>query len=696
MVTEAGCTTNEFVTYTAKATAKDGTELTDTTASIEVPDTATGHRWEATWDWASDYSSATTQFVCQNNKDHKESPTVTVTSQETTAAGCENNQVVTYTAKATAKDGTELTDTKKDIEVPNTKTGHKWEVAKWNWAADYSTATVDLVCKNDKTHEVKDVEAKVSAEETTPATCEGNKAFTYTANAGYDGAVFTDKKENIPIADTATGHDWKAVKWTWAEDYSTATVELVCQNNEDHKKTITVNSVPKTVKAETCETNRIVTYTATAEFDEKTFTDTKENIEVAGTATGKHQLTAFEKKDPTCTEKGNKAYWYCPECGKYFSDAEGTQEIETDSWILPVIDEHAWTFTEVTWAESTEGGYAATANFKCANSETHTTQAKMTVSSETTAASCKDEGKTVYTAILAADDSPDKKEHKDEKTVTIAKKAHTPDAAVREKETAATCEAGGSYDEVVYCSVCKAQLSRKAVTTEMLGHEWGEWTTTREATEEQEGVKVRACSRCTATEEASIPRLEPTPGGEGDGTGGDKTGGEGGTGDEGGTGGDNTGTQGEGTGDGSTLPEEVLNRIRVVVVAGGGISYVRDVTCTGKAIKVSKTGVDTGALKNKLEAVAQATLMKNAIKGEKAAFKGSNVKKVTVKTKAGKRLNVTKLKKAGLSKAKIKKLKKAFASIGKTKKERNILYKKLIQGGIAQKSVKFKKLTVSK
>ena len=48
----------------------------------------------------------------------------------------------------------------------------------------------------------------------------------------------------------------------------------------------------------------------------------------------KHKMTAYPAKDPTCDKDGNTAYWYCPDCGKYFSDAEGKNEIPKDSWIL--------------------------------------------------------------------------------------------------------------------------------------------------------------------------------------------------------------------------------------------------------------------------------------------------------------------------------------------------------------------------
>lgn len=49
---------------------------------------------------------------------------------------------------------------------------------------------------------------------------------------------------------------------------------------------------------------------------------------------------------------------------------------------------------------------------------------------------------------------------------------HVPDGPVREKEVAATCTDSGSYDEVVYCSVCGEELSRNTVTVPALGHQF--------------------------------------------------------------------------------------------------------------------------------------------------------------------------------------------------------------------------------
>ena len=93
---------------------------------------------------------------------------------------------------------------------------------------------------------------------------------------------------------------------------------------------------------------------------------------------------------------------------------------------------------------------------------------------------------------------------------------HTPAAAVRENETAATCTEAGSYEEVVYCSVCKEEISRKRVQTEALGHEWDEGTLTTAPTCTQDGVRTFNCTRCsevkteTAAATGHIPGPEAT------------------------------------------------------------------------------------------------------------------------------------------------------------------------------------------
>ncbi len=60
------------------------------------------------------------------------------------------------------------------------------------------------------------------------------------------------------------------------------------------------------------------------------------------------------------------------------------------------------------------------------------------------------------------------------KTETVPAKGHTAAPAVKEKEVSATCEKDGSYDEAVYCSVCREEISRKTLTVTASGHKYGE------------------------------------------------------------------------------------------------------------------------------------------------------------------------------------------------------------------------------
>ena len=69
--------------------------------------------------------------------------------------------------------------------------------------------------------------------------------------------------------------------------------------------------------------------------------------------THKHSLTKTEAKAATASKDGNKEYWTCTDCGKYFSDAAGTKEIPEKSWIIPA---HKLVKTEAKAATATKPG----------------------------------------------------------------------------------------------------------------------------------------------------------------------------------------------------------------------------------------------------------------------------------------------------------------------------------------------------
>ena len=66
-------------------------------------------------------------------------------------------------------------------------------------------------------------------------------------------------------------------------------------------------------------------------------------------------LTKTEAKEPTCTEEGNTEYWTCDTCKKYFSDAEGKNEIDLTETIISATG-HKLTKTEAKEPTCTENG----------------------------------------------------------------------------------------------------------------------------------------------------------------------------------------------------------------------------------------------------------------------------------------------------------------------------------------------------
>ena len=61
--------------------------------------------------------------------------------------------------------------------------------------------------------------------------------------------------------------------------------------------------------------------------------ETATDVTVDPCANG-HTLKETPAQAATAAQAGSTAYWTCSECGKYFSDAEGRNEISANSWII--------------------------------------------------------------------------------------------------------------------------------------------------------------------------------------------------------------------------------------------------------------------------------------------------------------------------------------------------------------------------
>ena len=428
---------------------------TETTLEkLAIP--ATGHAYGApVWKWNDDFTASAT-FTCANDTSHVEKVDATVTS-EVTEGSCEVGGTRTYTAKVTFE-GKEYTDTKTEpvpakghqltaVEaVPATcetagtsahwkcsvcgklfsdaegktettleklaipATGHAYGAPVWKWNDDF-TASATFTCGNDDSH-VEKVNAAVTNEVTTAATCEVDGVRTYTAKVTFEGKEYTDTKtEAIP----ATGHAYGAPVWKWNDDF-TASATFTCGNDASH-----VEKVDATVTSEvtegSCEVGGTRTYTAKVTFEGKEYTDTKtEPVPAKG-----HTLTAVAEVPATCETAGVKAHWKCEVCGKLFSDAEGKTETTLEKLAIPATG-HAYGAPVWKWNDD----FTASATFTCANDTFHVEKVDATVTSEVTEGSCEVGGTRTYTAKVTFEG----KEYTDTKTEVIPATGHAYGAPV--------------------------------------------------------------------------------------------------------------------------------------------------------------------------------------------------------------------------------------------------------------------------
>ena len=124
--------------------------------------------------------------------------------------------------------------------------------------------------------------------------------------------------------------------------------------------------------------------------------------------------------------------------------------------IIPAVGEHDWVDATCT-APKTCAVCGATEGEALG----HT--ASEAVKEHEKAPTCTETGSydsVVYCSVCSAELSRE--------TVTVAAEGHKPSEAVRENEVAPTLNSEGSYDEVIYCSVCSAELSRTTVTVPVL------------------------------------------------------------------------------------------------------------------------------------------------------------------------------------------------------------------------------------
>lgn len=283
--TEGSCTDENGVkvTYTATGEA-EGHKYTVS----NVVETGKGeHTLKSEFKWTKLKDggySATVSAKCEVCGAEEKDVQAEVTSV-TKDATCTEDAQITYTAKATCL-GQELTETKAAEVQEGTALGHKYK-GEIKWSEDFKSADATFTCETCK--DVQTVKADVTAK-TDNATCTTGGKVTYTAKAELkdkNSKVLATATESKTVDVQALGHEYES-KFDWAKDGSSAKLTLTCKRGDDTQSVdAVVAKDEKNCVAPTCTEAGKNVFVATATYDGKDYTDTKE---VAVPALGHHYV----------------------------------------------------------------------------------------------------------------------------------------------------------------------------------------------------------------------------------------------------------------------------------------------------------------------------------------------------------------------------------------------------------------------
>ena len=331
-----------------------------------------------------------------------------------TAATC----TVKGTSKYTCSCGYSYTS--QDIDA----LGHSYGTATYTWATDGSTCTAKRTCTRTGCTHSETANATITNAVKTAATCTAKGTTTYTAKFSVDWASNQTKDiVDIPLK----GHTPGA-----AATCTTAQKCTVCQAVLAEAKGHTPGAAATCTTAQKC-----------------TVCDTTLNASLG------HAEVPREAKNPTCTEIGWAAYVTCSRCD-YTTYAEKAALGHTE-----VID--AAVAATCTATGLTEGKHCSVCSEVLVAQTITSALGHTEVIDAAVAATCTETGLTegkhcsVCSEVLVA------------QTVTSSL-GHTEGATVVENNVAPKCTTAGSYDNVVYCTVCDEEISRTTVDVDALGH----------------------------------------------------------------------------------------------------------------------------------------------------------------------------------------------------------------------------------
>ena len=219
-------------------------------------------------------------------------------------------------------------------------------------------------------------------------------------------------------------------------------------------------------------------------------------------------MQCIDAVDATCIENGNVEFWYCPDCGKYYSDEMGEHAINIDDTVIVATGEHDWGawVTDSEWGCTTGGerireckncGYINTEIIPAGEHELEYIQG---IPATCTATGIKEH----WHCDVCGNNYADKQCTEKLTTVEVEKLMHDMRYVAKEEATCGedgceeywTCESCGDVfaDEAGSEIVDVEDLIIKKTGKHVLSDEW---IMTKEPTKTERGLKVKKCIYCS-------------------------------------------------------------------------------------------------------------------------------------------------------------------------------------------------------
>ena len=225
-------------------------------------------------------------------------------------------------------------------------------------------------------------------------TAEGTSTFTITATNHWGS---DDKELSLTIGKIAVigvSLDKKTLNLT--EGKNETLIATVKPDNATNKNVIWESSDSNVVtvdKSGNVTAKKAGKATITVKTEDGNFMDTCEVTVMHG------NMTYTAANAPTCTADGNTEYWICESCGQYFSDVNGTTEIQLEDTVVTALG-HSYKEVKWNWMDNEN----CTATLICTNDKSHSITSKAVVSSIVKVpATCTNMGVTQYKATVVFD-----------------------------------------------------------------------------------------------------------------------------------------------------------------------------------------------------------------------------------------------------------------------------------------------------